>query len=148
MNEKLREKIRESLQSVLPITCIVMLLCFTLVPMEIGALSLFVCGALLLIIGMGLFQLGAETAMTPFGQGLGGSLLGLKSVIPTAVICFLVGTIITVSEPDLQVLAEQVASIPNSVIIWSVAVGSGAFMVAAVLRIVFHLDLGRMLAVL
>ena len=148
MNDKLKEKISESLQSVLPITCIVLLLCFTLVPVSIGTLSLFVCGALLLIVGMGFFQLGAETAMTPLGQGIGQSLFETKKLWITIVLCFLVGTVITISEPDLQVLAEQVASVPNSVLIWAVAVGVGIFMVAAVLRIIFRLPLNRLLTFL
>ncbi len=75
MNEKLKEKIRESLSSVLPITMIVLLLSVTLVPMQISTLALFLTGAVLLIIGMGFFQLGAETAMTPLGQGVGGRLV-------------------------------------------------------------------------
>ena len=148
MNDKLKEKISESLQSVLPITCIVLLLCFTLVPVSIGTLSLFACGALLLIVGMGFFQLGAETAMTPLGQGIGQSLFETKKLWITIVLCFLVGTVITISEPDLQVLAEQVASVPNSVLIWAVAVGVGIFMVAAVLRIIFRLPLNRLLTLL
>ena len=71
MNEKLKEKIREALVSVLPITVIVLLLSITFVPMEIGTLALFLAGAFLLIVGMGFFQLGAETAMTPLGEGVG-----------------------------------------------------------------------------
>ena len=63
MNEKLKEKIREALVSVLPITVIVLLLSITFVPMEIGTLALFLAGAFLLIVGMGFFQLGAETAL-------------------------------------------------------------------------------------
>lgn len=70
MNEKLKEKIRESLSSVLPITIIVLVLSITLVPMEIGTLALFLAGAVLLIVGMGFFQLGAEMSMTPLGQGV------------------------------------------------------------------------------
>ena len=75
MNEKLKEKIRESLSSVLPITIIVLVLSITLVPMEIGTLALFLAGAVLLIVGMGFFQLGAEMSMTPLGQGVGGRLV-------------------------------------------------------------------------
>ena len=54
MNEKLKEKIRESLSSVLPITMIVLLLSVTLVPMKISTLALFLTGAVLLIIGAAL----------------------------------------------------------------------------------------------
>ncbi len=146
MNEKLKEKIRESLSSVLPITMIVLILSITLVPMEISTLVLFLTGAVLLIVGMGFFQLGAEMAMTPLGQGVGGKLVKFKSVWMMALICFLMGAIITISEPDLQVLANQVAAIPNMVLIWTVAAGVGIFTVVALLRILFKIRLSLLLA--
>ena len=121
MNEKLKEKTREALTSVLPITVIVLMLSVTLVPMEVGTLALFLTGAVLLIVGMGFFQLGAEISMTPLGQGIGGSIVRQKKTWLAVVICFAMGAIITISEPDLQVLANQVAAIPNAVLIWTVA---------------------------
>lgn len=145
MNEKLKEKIQESLSSVLPITVIVLILSITLVPMEIGTLALFLTGALLLIVGMGFFQLGTEMAMTPLGQGVGGKLAESRSILPVVFLCFLMGLIITIAEPDLQVLANQVASIPNRVLILTVAVGVGIFLVVAVLRIRFHISLSKLL---
>ncbi len=147
LNEKLKQNFRESLASVMPITVIMLLLSVTLVPMELGTLSLFLVGAVLLMIGMGFFQLGAEMAMTPLGQGLGGQLVKNRKLLLTILICFAVGAIITLSEPDLQVLAEQVASIPNQVLIWTVAIGVGAFLVIAVLRIVFHIKLSMLLTI-
>ena len=127
MNEKLKEKTREALTSVLPITVIVLMLSVTLVPMEVGTLALFLTGAVLLIVGMGFFQLGAEISMTPLGQGIGGSIVRQKKTWLAVVICFAMGAIITISEPDLQVLANQVAAIPNAVLIWTVAAGVGVF---------------------
>ena len=147
MNEKLKEKIRESLSSVLPITMIVLLLSVTLVPMQISTLALFLTGAVLLIIGMGFFQLGAETAMTPLGQGVGGRLVKSRSVLIMVAVCFLMGAIITISEPDLQVLANQVPTIPNQVLIWTVALGVGIFTVAALLRILFQISLSKLLMI-
>lgn len=147
MNEKLKEKIKESLSSVLPITVIVLLLNITLVPLEVGTLTLFLTGAVLLIVGIGLFQLGAEMAMTPLGQGVGSKLSKGKRIFPIILICFVIGAIITIAEPDLQVLANQVASIPNQVLIWTVAIGVGVFLAVAVLRIRFHISLRRLLAV-
>ncbi|MCM1121106.1 MAG: DUF1538 domain-containing protein [Eubacterium sp.] len=146
MNEKLKEKIRESLSSVLPITLIVLVLSITLVPMAVSTLVLFLVGAILLIVGMGFFQLGAEMAMTPLGQGVGGRLVKFKSVSMMAAVCFLMGAIITISEPDLQVLANQVAAIPNMVLIWTVAAGVGVFTVVALLRILFKIKLSILLA--
>ena len=147
MNEKLKEKIKESLSSVLPITVIVLLLSVTLIPLEIGTLALFLTGAVLLIVGMGFFQLGAEMAMTPLGQSVGGRLSRGNRILPIVLICFLMGAIITIAEPDLQVLANQVASIPNQVLIWTVAVGVGIFLAIAVLRIRFQIHLGKLLAI-
>lgn len=145
MNEKLKEKVKESLSSVLPITLIVLVLSVTLVPMEIGTLALFLTGAVLLIVGMGFFQLGAEMSMTPLGEGVGKTLAKREKVILVVLVAFALGTIITIAEPDLQVLANQVASIPNSVLIWTVAVGVGVFLALAVLRILFRVSLAKCL---
>lgn len=147
LNEKLKEKIKESLSSVLPITVIVLVLSITLVPMEIGTLALFLGGAVLLIVGMGLFQLGAEMAMTPLGQSVGSRLMRGKRILPIALICFMIGAIITIAEPDLQVLANQVAAIPNAVLIFTVAVGVGLFLVVALLRVMFHVSLRKLLTI-
>ena len=145
MNEKLKEKIKESLSSVLPITAIVLVLSVTLVPMEVGTLALFLAGAMLLILGMGFFQLGAEMSMTPLGQGVGARLMQSSRLLFILPVGFVMGVIITIAEPDLQVLANQVASIPNPVLIWTVAVGVGLFLVVAVLRILFHVSLSNLL---
>ena len=137
----------EALMSVLPITGIVLLLSITVVPLENGTLVLFLTGALLLIVGMGIFQLGAEMAMTPLGQGVGSRLVKGQKLGIILLVSFLMGTIITISEPDLQVLANQVASIPNAVLIYTVAIGVGVFTAIAVLRILFRVSLAKMLSV-
>ncbi len=147
MNEKLKEKIKESLSSVLPITVIVLLLSVTLVPMEIGTLALFLTGAVLLIVGMGFFQLGAEMTMTPLGQSVGSHVIKSNKIWFILAVSFVMGVFITIAEPDLQVLANQVASIPNQVLVWTVAVGVGLFLVVAVLRILFHVSLSNMLLI-
>lgn len=146
--DRLKEKIREAITSVLPITIIVLLLGVLLIPMEIGAVALFLAGAVFLIVGMGFFQLGAEMSMTPLGEGIGGRFLKIRKLPFIIGIAFLMGVLITISEPDLQVLANQVASIPNQVLIWTVAVGVGIFLVVAVLRILYKVNLSRLLTLL
>ena len=148
MYDKLKEKLKESLTSVLPITLIVLALSLTLVPMEVGTLALFLAGAALLILGMGLFELGAEMAMTPLGRGLGTGMIRTKKLWLIVLGCFFMGFIITVAEPDLQVLANQVASIPNKVLIYTIAVGVGLFLVLAFLRIYFKVRLSTLLMLL
>ncbi len=147
-NEKLKEKTRESIAAVVPITIIVLLLSIFIVPLEIGTVALFVTGSILLIVGMGFFQLGAEVAMTPLGEGIGGQIFKSKKLYLIIPICFFMGAIITIAEPDLQVLANQVVAVPNTLLIWSVAVGVGIFLAAAALRILFQISLARILTIL
>ncbi len=132
LRKQLREKVFESLASVLPITAIVLVLSITVAPVAAGTLVLFLFGALLLIFGMGVFTLGADLAMTPMGEGMGIEMSKSQKVIWPILISFVFGVIITMAEPDLQVLAEQVPSIPNMVIILSVAAGVGIFMMLAI----------------
>ena len=147
INPQLMEKIQESLSSVLPITAIVLLLCITIAPVQPGTLVLFLFGAVLLIIGIGLFTLGADIAMTPMGSGMGVHMGRSRSMVAALGAAFLLGVIITVAEPDLQVLANQVPSIPNLVLILTVAVGVGLFLLVAVLRTRRKVRLARLLLV-
>ena len=141
MQKKLKEKISESLTSVLPVTVIVLLLSFTLAPMPTGTLMLFLLGAAMLIVGMGFFSLGADMAMMPIGEQMGGKLGGGWRPASVALICFLIGAVVTIAEPDLQVLAKQVPSVPDAVIILSVAAGVGLFLMVSMLRTRFGLPL-------
>ena len=147
MNVKLKEKIRESLSAVLPITGIVLMLSIFLIPMELGSVVMFLTGALMLIVGMGFFQLGAEMAMTPLGEGVGVQISKMKKLLTVLLTGFLMGVIITVSEPDLQVLAGQVPSVPNMVLIMTVAVGVGLFLALAIVRISYKISLSMLLIV-
>lgn len=148
MNQKLKEKILESLSAVLPITGIVLLLSILLVPVALGAMVMFIVGAVMLVIGMGFFQLGAEMAMTPLGEGIGVQISKTRNILVVFLIGFFMGMIITISEPDLQVLAQQVPSIANLTLILTVAVGVGIFLALAILRIVFQINLSTILIVL
>ncbi len=148
MNPKLREKTLESLSAVLPITGIMLLISIFLVPMELGTMVMFLAGAVMLILGMGFFQLGAEMSMTPIGEGIGVQISRTRRVWLVVLGGFIMGAIITVSEPDLQVLAEQVPSVPNLTLILTVAAGVGLFLAAAILRIKYKIDLSKLLIVL
>lgn len=147
MNVKLKEKISESLTAVLPITGIVLMLSVFLIPMELGSVVMFLTGALMLIVGMGFFQLGAEMAMTPIGEGVGVQISKMQKLLTVLLTGFLMGVIITVSEPDLQVLAGQVPSVPNEVLILTVALGVGFFLALAIVRIRYKISLSMLLIV-
>ena len=145
MDPKLKEKIRESLSAVLPITGIVLMISVFLVPMELGSVVMFLTGAFMLILGMGFFQLGAEMAMTPIGEGVGVQISKMKRSAAVLLTGFVMGVIITVAEPDLQVLAGQVPSVPNMVLILTVALGVGLFLALAIVRIRYKINLSLLL---
>ncbi len=144
-NDKLKEKLREALVAVMPIIVIVLFLCFSIAPISTSILLCFLIGAVLLILGMMFFTLGAELAMTPMGGKVGTCMTKSKKLSVIISLSFLLGLIITVSEPDLQVLAGQVPSIPNSILIGAVAGGVGLFLVLALLRMLFGIPLPPML---
>ena len=145
--KELFDKIKEALMSTLPITVIVYLLAltpwFNLTSTELIAFSI---GAVLLVVGLGLFSLGADLAMTPMGTHVGSGLSKQRKLPLLLGASFVLGMLITIAEPDLQVLANQVSSVMNgSLLIYAVGFGVGSFLVVAVLRIVFKKQLSNIL---
>lgn len=138
------EKFKESAQSVLPVSTIVLCLHFTIAPMSPGTLMLFLTGSVLLIIGMSIFTLGSDMAMIPMGEAIGLELTKSRNLPLIIIGGFLLGVVVTVAEPDLQVLTKQVPAVPDMVLILSVAVGVGVFLVLSLLRIILRIDLAHM----
>jgi len=138
---QLNLKLKEALASVVPVALIVLVLSFSVAPLPAGTLMAFIVGTVLLIVGMGLFSLGAEIAMTPMGEYAGSRLTKKRNLKLLVAASFILGVIITIAEPDLTVLATQIPSIPNAVLIGAVAVGVGVFLVVSILRVVFQVNL-------
>lgn len=140
-NKLMQEKIRESLASVLPITAIVLVISITIAPLTPGTITLFLFGAILLIFGMGLFTLGVDMSMIPMGDGIGVQISKTRRVMLPLLVCFVLGVVITIAEPDLQVLAEQLPTVPNMTLILVVALGVGFFLVVAQVRMILNIPL-------
>ena len=147
--KELFSKIKEALISALPITAIVYLMALTLwFDFSKYELISFSIGAVLLIVGIGLFNMGADLAMTPMGTHVGSGLSKQKRLGLLLSVCFALGVLITVAEPDLQVLAKQVQGVMNgTVLIVAVGVGVGVFLLVAVLKIVFKKALAEILSI-
>ena len=147
--KELLAKIKEALLSALPITAIVYLMALTpWFDFSRDELITFTIGAVLLIVGIGLFSLGADLAMTPMGSQVGSGLSRQRRLGLLLSVCFVLGMLITIAEPDLQVLAKQVAAVMDgSVLIYSVGAGVGAFLLVAILRIVFKRGLSEILSI-
>lgn len=137
----LREKINESISSVLPIAVIVALMCLSFVPVTTDLMLAFLLGTIMLIVGMGLFTLGAEASMTQIGNHIGAKMTKSRRLWLILVLSFVLGIAITVAEPDLQVLASNVPHINTTVLIITVSVGVGLFLVICMLRILLGIQL-------
>lgn len=143
------DKIKEAFSSVMPITLIVLVLCVTVAPIESGTFLAFILGAVFTVTGIGLFTLGADTAMTPIGEYVGTAVVKTKKIWLIVPVLFVVGVLITVAEPDLQVLAGQLSeTVNNMVLLFTVGIGVGIFLAVAFLRIVLKIKLKYILAVL
>ncbi|MBQ5841893.1 MAG: DUF1538 domain-containing protein [Clostridia bacterium] len=143
MKRLLFSKIKEALISVLPVTLIVVILNFTpLINVGGGEMLIFGVSALFLILGIGFFTLGADIAMTPMGEHVGSGLTKSKNLKLLLTVCFALGVLITVAEPDLTVLADQVGS---KYIILFVGLGVGLFLVLSILKIALKKDLASIL---
>ena len=137
----LLEKLKEAAASVLPISLIVLTICFVLVPVDTGLMLSFVLATAMLILGMGLFTLGAEMSMSKIGNYMGAKLTKSRRLGLILIVSFLLGVAITVAEPDLQVLAANVPEIDKTVLILTVSVGVGIFLMLCMVRILFGISL-------
>ena len=149
MLNRLLAKIKEACVSVLPIAALVLILCLTpLVDLDAKELVTFVISTIGLILGISLFNLGADLGVEPMGQQVGSTLIKTKKMKLILIVCFVLGVLITIAEPDLSVLANQLKdAIPGgkNVLVWSIGVGVGVFLVIGVLKIITKKDLTQIL---
>lgn len=143
--KQLTEKFREAVASVLPITLIVAIVCFSFVPVTTDLMLSFLVGSVLLIVGMALFTMGSDVSMTQIGTHIGAKLTKSRKLWLILSVSFLLGVAITVAEPDLQVLAANVPNIDTTVLIITVSVGVGIFLLLSMLRILLVIPLRWML---
>ena len=146
MFKALLKKLSEATVSVLPVTAIVLVLSFTpLVSLSLTETITFIVSALLLILGMALFNLGADIAMTPMGEQIGSGLSKSGKFNTLLIVGFVMGMLITVAEPDLSVLANQVPFIDSTALTLTIGVGVGLFLILGIIKIVFRVELSKML---
>lgn len=140
-------KLKEALISVLPVAAIVLVISFTpLVKLSTTEIVAFAVSAVFLILGIGLFNLGSDLAMTPMGEHMGSGLIKSKKIFILIAVSFIMGVLITIAEPDLSVLAEQVRTVINpTILILTVGLGVGLFLVIALLKILFKKNLSMIL---
>ena len=139
-------KIKESAGSILPIALIVLILTMTVVPVNPANMLIFINGVVCLILGMSVFTMGIEMSMQPMGAKIGSTLGAHKNIFVIAFVSFLIGVAVTFAEPDLWILAQQ-SGIPGTILVLTVSIGVGVFLMIALLRIVFNVSLNLLLIV-
>ena len=137
----IKEKMKESVSSVLPIALIVFVLCLFVVPVSSGLVLSFLIGTVMIIVGMGFFTIGADLSMTQIGSHIGAKMTNTRKLWFVMLLSFVLGVVITVAEPDLQVLAANVPEIDTKILIATVSVGVGLFLMVSMLRILFGIPM-------
>lgn len=159
MKRELLAKFKETSTAVLPVAGVILLLNFTIAPMPMGVLALFLSSTVLIIIGMTLFQMGADSGMTPMGNQIGGKLVEMRNMTLFIVTSFILGMLVTLAEPDLQVLGKQMPDVTifrlfgndimvGTALVYAVGFGVGLFLMFAVIRIMTGWSLSRIFMIL
>ena len=142
----LKEKIKEASLSIIPIMSIMLFISIS-IGLEVATIISILISTLLLIVGIGLFTYGADLSMIEIGKTISSQLLKTKKISIIAIVTFIVGLVITIAEPDLKVLAQQMSAIDSYVLILSVGIGVGLFLMVAALRILFQINLKIIIAI-
>ncbi len=147
MKNLIIEKLKESFKSIFPITITILLVClFSLSSDLIHLIPLFLFGSLFLTIGMCLFDLGANISLSIIGDEIGSHLTSKRSIPLLLIVSFIIGTVVTIAEPDLSVLASEVPTISPSVLIITVGIGVGVSLLFAVLRMLIQFNYKKSIA--
>ena len=136
----IKVKFNEAISSILPIAIIVLIIGTIIGFHYVTLISLIIC-TILLILGVSLFTYGADISMIEIGKLISSKLVRTKKPVLIAIISFIVGLIITIAEPDLKVLAEQMTAIDSSTFIACVGIGVGLFLTIAAIRVLYQINL-------
>ena len=140
------EKLREAMSSVLPIVTIVAVLCLIWIPVQTDLMLAFLIGSFFLVLGMSLFSMGADMSMSPIGTHIGAALTRSRNIRLILIVAFLLGAAVTIAEPDLTVLADNVPAIDTTLLILIVSAGVGLFLLLSMVRILHAIPLRLLLA--
>lgn len=149
----LKQKIKDVVFAVLPITAILLILNYTIAPIGRELVWRFVVGAVFIILGLGIFLFGTDLSIQPIGQNMGSSITKKKSLILLTVSGIALGFLVNIAEPDLMVLAKQVHRVTEGTFSqWAllivVSIGIGLMIAIGLLRIVFKVPMNRLMTAL
>ena len=140
------KSLKETIFSIIPI-CFIVVIISILFGINGSVIKSFIISSLFLLIGISLFTFGADTSMMLIGEKLGSKLMESRKISLVLITTLIIGFIITLAEPDLKVLADQVSSVPTTILIMFVSIGVGIFLMIAAMKVLFKFDLRAILLV-
>ena len=146
MKNKIIENLIDSYKSVMPIAIIVIILSF-LLKISNSIIISFVVSSIFLIFGITFFTTGADISIVEIGKSMGNFLVKKSKLWLTLIVTLILGIVITLSEPDLMVLASELPSIPNSLMVILVSIGIGIFLMLGVFRIIKRKSYRKMMSI-
>ena len=148
----LYDKVKEVFNSLAPVVALVLIVSLTIVDVETDVILRFVVGSVLLLLGLTVFLWGVDLAMNPIGEHMSTEVATAKSPIKIAILSFLLGFLITVAEPDLLILGDQVegasgGTLSSSIIVYMVSIGVGVMISLGVFRLLRDKSLNMFMAI-
>lgn len=148
----IKEKFKEVIATVLPISLLVVIMNFTLVPLDSDMFLRFLLGALFILVGLTIFLLGVDLGITPMGDSFGGASVKSGKLWVIAIMGLVLGFVISIAEPDLHILSEQVDAvtmgvITKSILVVLVSVGVALLISLGMVRIVEAFSLKKFLLI-
>lgn len=141
----LANKFKETLISVLPVMAIVVFMGLTIVPLDKVLLLRFVISGFILVLGLTIFLLGVDLGISPMGERSGAELTKKRNLPLLLIVAFVIGFIVTVAEPDIQVFSDQVRSVFPFVnkltLTFIIGAGVGLFIMIGLLRSVLNISI-------
>lgn len=146
------KNLKEVVIAILPMTLLIVILTFIFAPLDSDEMISFLFGAGIMMIGMTLFLFGADYSMMEVGRLVGKYMIKKKSLTILIALGFMIGIVITIAEPSVQVLGQQVNQISEGkigrvLLIGIVSAGTGVFLAFALLRVVFKLSYYQLMAI-
>ena len=140
MSESIILNLKKVIKGILPIIIFVLILSIIL-KIDIGTIIRFLSSSLLVIMGLTLFTTGTDISLNEMGKNISNLLIKKKNIILILIVSLLLGTFITLLEPEFLTIGYEAGNIPTSILLISVSISIGIFLMLAMYRILKRINL-------
>lgn len=140
MTDSIILNLKKVIKGILPIIIFVLILSIIL-KIDIGTIIRFLSSSLLVIMGLTLFTTGTDISLNEMGKNISNLLIKKKNIILILIVSLLLGTFITLLEPEFLTIGYEAGNIPTSILLISVSISIGIFLMLAMYRILKRINL-------